>query len=65
MIHDFTGKNIGIALTGSYCTYEKVFVAFEELTHTGANLFSIFSDRASTTDSRFGKCQDFWKKRNT
>lgn len=62
MSFDFSDKNIGIALTGSYCTYEKIFEAIENLTHTGANLFSIFSDRASSTDSRFGECKDFLQK---
>ena len=62
MSHDFSNKNIGIALTGSYCTYEKIFTALEDLTKTKANLFAIFSDHASTTDSRFGTCRDFLKK---
>lgn len=62
MAFDFSDKNIGIALTGSYCTYDKVFDAIEKLTHTGANLFTVFSDRASTTDSRFGNCKDFLQK---
>lgn len=62
MPHDFSDKNIGIALTGSYCTYEKIFTALEELTHTKANLFTVFSDRAASTDSRFGNSADFLKK---
>lgn len=62
MSFDFSDKNIGIALTGSYCTYEKVFDAIENLARTGANLFSIFSDHASSTDSRFGECNDFLQR---
>lgn len=62
MSYDFSNKNIGIALTGSYCTYDKIFTALDSLTHTGANLFTIFSDHASTTDSRFGACKDFLQK---
>lgn len=62
MSYDFHDKNIGIALTGSYCTYAKIFQSLEDLTHTNANLFAIFSDHASTTDSRFGKCDDFLRK---
>lgn len=65
MPHDFSNKNIGIALTGSYCTYEKIFAALKDLTQTKANLFTIFSDHASTTDSRFGACQDFLKEAET
>lgn len=59
MSMDLTNKNIGIAITGSYCTYKKVFAELEKLAATGANLYSIFSDHAYTTDSRFGKCADF------
>ena len=59
MSMDLSQKNIGIAITGSYCTYKKVFAELEKLASTGANLYPIFSDHASTTDSRFGKCADF------
>lgn len=59
---DFSNKNIGIAITGSYCTYEKVFKELHKLAQTGANLYPIFSDHASSTDSRFGKSSDFLKQ---
>lgn len=62
MSYNFRDKNIGIALTGSYCTYDKIFTAIEQLRETNANLFTIFSDHASTTDSRFGDCSFFLKK---
>ncbi len=62
MSADLSNKNIGIAITGSYCTYEKVFQELQKLAETGANLYPIFSDHASTTDSRFGKCADFLKR---
>lgn len=62
MSYNFRDKNIGIALTGSYCTYDKIFTAIEQLRETHANLFTIFSDHASTTDSRFGDCSFFLKK---
>ena len=50
MSMDLTNKNIGIAITGSYCTYKKVFAELEKLAATGANLYSIFSDHACTTN---------------
>ena len=59
---DLSNKNIGIAITGSYCTYEKVFQELLKLAETGANLYPIFSDHAASTDSRFGKCADFLKR---
>lgn len=53
------GINIGIAMTGSYCTYEKTFKTLEALKDAGANLIPIFSYQASSTDSRFGTHKDF------
>ncbi|MCR5704333.1 MAG: dipicolinate synthase subunit B [Eubacterium sp.] len=62
MKHDFSGKNIGIGLTGSFCTYQNIFQQIQTLSETGANITTIFSNHASTTDSRFGKCQDYLKR---
>lgn len=62
MSHDFHDKNIGIAVTGSYCTFSKMFREMEQLTKTGANFYTIFSYNAATTDNRFGKCRDFLKQ---
>lgn len=59
MVFDFSNKNIGVAITGSYCTYNKIFDEIKNLVATGANLYTIFSDNASTTDSRFGNADDF------
>ena len=59
MKHSFEGKNIGIAMTGSYCTYKKTFEAIWQLKNTGANLIPIFSFNAASTDSRFGTHDDF------
>lgn len=56
------GKNIGIAMTGSYCTYAKTFEAIKDLADTGANLIPIFSYQASSTDSRFGTHHDFLQR---
>jgi dipicolinate synthase subunit B len=62
MIFNLEGKNVGIGITGSYCTYEQVFQELEVLKQMGANLFTIFSGNASTTDSRFGNSEDFLEK---
>lgn len=56
------GKNVGFALTGSFCTYEDVFKEMENLIKEGAKVYPIFSDRAKKIDSRFGKAKDFLKK---
>lgn len=57
-----TGKHIGVAFTGSFCTYEKVFQELEKLTSEGAIVQTIFSNAAQTLDSRFGKAEEFLKK---
>lgn len=53
------GKNVGFALTGSFCTYESAFQEMERLVAEGANIYPIFSDRSSTFDTRFGNAKDF------
>lgn len=56
------GKHIGVAFTGSFCTYKKVFEELQKLTDEGALVQTIFSDAAGTIDSRFGKAEDFIRK---
>ena len=45
-------KRLGLALCGSYCTYEKLFAAAEALRHD-YELIPIMSDTAAETDTRF------------
>lgn len=49
--------NIGFAMCGSFCTYQKVFAAMETVAsiHT---VIPIFSHSAYSIDSRFGTAQD-------
>ena len=56
---NLSGKNIGFAMTGSFCTFAKVFEELENLQKTGANLIPIMSQNARSIDTRFGKAQDF------
>lgn len=56
------GKTIGIAFTGSFCTYKRIFEELEKLVETGAQVHTIFSLASQKTDSRFGKAKDFMKK---
>ncbi len=53
-----SGLKIGLALCGSYCTYEKVIAAAERLSGE-CDLTAIMSETAASTDSRFGKAEDF------
>ncbi len=56
------GKKIGVALTGSFGTYEKTFVQLRKLKEEGAEIATIFSNVSQTIDSRFGSPQDFMKE---
>lgn len=56
------GKHIGVAFTGSFCTYKKVFEELQKLIDEGALVQTIFSDAAGTIDSRFGKAENFIQK---
>ena len=49
---------LGFALTGSFCTYEKVFPLLRELAEE-YEVTPIFSAAAAETDSRFGRAEDF------
>lgn len=53
------GKTIGIAFTGSFCTYKKIFEELEKLMQMGVKVQTIFSNASQMTDSRFGKAKDF------
>ncbi len=62
MTFDFHEKTIGVAVTGSFCTYKNVFEELHRLAQTEASLYTIFSDNAYKTDSRFGKAETFLQK---
>lgn len=48
---------IGFALTGSFCTFEKVFPVLEELAKKN-RVIPIFSNAAAAADTRFGLAED-------
>lgn len=52
-------KRVGLALTGSFCTYSKVIPVVKELVQLGYEVTPIMSENSYSTDTRFGKCQDF------
>lgn len=56
------GKTIGVALTGSFCTYSKAFPQIEVLVKEGAAVQTIFSNASQTIDSRFGSSEEFKKR---
>ena len=54
-------KRLGLALCGSYCTYEKLFQAAGALEER-YELVPIMSDTAAETDTRFGTAAEHIKK---
>lgn len=56
------GKKIGIAYTGSFCTYEKAFKQLEMLIANGAEVQTVFSNASQEINSRFGKAEDFIRR---
>lgn len=59
---ELKGKNIGIAMTGSFCTFEKTFRCLEDPQLREANLYPILSNSAQTISSRFGEPKDYLEK---
>lgn len=53
------GINIGFALTGSFCTFDKIIDEIQKLVNEKANVIPIFSFNASNMDSRFGEAEEW------
>jgi len=56
------GKRIGFGLTGSHCTYEAVMPEIEKLITKGADVIPIVSYTVQSTNTRFGKGEEWVKK---
>ena len=54
-------KRLGLALCGSYCTYEMLFQAAEKLAGS-YELVPVMSETAASTDSRFGAAAEHIKR---
>lgn len=54
----FQGKRIGVALTGSFCTFETTFEVLRGLKENGAELYPIMSHNAYTLDTRFYRAEN-------
>ena len=56
------GKRIGFGLTGSHCTYDAVMPEIEKLITKGADVIPIVSYTVQSTNTRFGKGEEWVKK---
>ena len=52
---------IGYAFCGSFCTFDRSINVLRELSRS-YDILPIMSHNAATTDTRFGKCDDFIKR---
>jgi len=53
---------IGLAITGSFCTFTKILKQIELLTQKGYEIIPIFSYTVDQMDTRFFKAKDFKQK---
>ncbi len=58
---ELSGKTVGFCMTGSFCTFSKAIKAVSALAAKGANVIPIMSANSYSTDTRFGKCEEFRK----
>ena len=56
---------IGYCFTGSFCTFSKSVKTLEELVNSGHAVTPIMSETAYSTDTRFGKAEDFIRQIET
>lgn len=59
---ELKGKHIGLAITGSFCTFARIEQEIKDLKETGAILHPIFSDHVQSIESRFGDTGAFIKR---
>lgn len=55
-------KNIGFAITGSFCTHEKILDEIQNLINNGYNVYPIVSDNTKNLNTRFGDAKTFLEK---
>ena len=53
------GLKIGVAFTGSFCTFDKAIEQLVLLKKEGAQIYPIMSFQAQNIDSRFGSAENF------
>lgn len=49
---------LGLAMCGSFCTYERAFAEFEKIREGDFDIFPIMSEISAASDTRFGRAED-------
>lgn len=55
-------KKIGIAITGSFCTFSKIFDEIINIVNEEADVYPILSYSCQNNDCRFGRTEDYTNK---
>ncbi|GIO36107.1 dipicolinate synthase subunit B [Paenibacillus antibioticophila] len=58
---NWQGKTVGYAVTGSHCTLAEIMPQVKRFVDAGAEVVPIISNTVMSTDTRFGKSED-WQK---
>ncbi|MCM1055787.1 MAG: dipicolinate synthase subunit B [Bacteroides sp.] len=58
MCEALKGVRVGVAVCGSFCTFQKTFEAARRLRSLGAELIPVMSFNASALSTRFGKAEE-------
>lgn len=53
---------VGFAITGSFCTFDKITQVIDELVQDGVHVIPIFSNMAQSLDTRFGQAKEFMEE---
>lgn len=59
---ELNGVRVGLAITGSFCTFASVYAEAEKLIAAGAKITPIFSYNAASIDTRFGNAKEWVEK---
>ena len=54
--------SVGFAMSGSFCTFDRVINQIKELVKAGMEITPILSFNAFSLDTRFGKAEDFRRR---
>lgn len=54
--------NIGFAITGSFCTFDKIKTVVKTLADSGAHVIPVFSTATQSLDNRFGEAAIFMEQ---
>lgn len=57
-----TALKVGFALTGSFCTFERIIKVMQDMIARGYDITPILSDNAAKTDTRFGTAAHWYSE---